>query len=88
MNVLKAARIWLGYHKAHSKKNTVRAYESILFKFCQEFDNRRLNELSTDDILSFLNRITVGKNPAPKESDTLTCQPFLISLKTTLFPIW
>ncbi len=29
MNVLKAARIWLGYHKAHSKKNTVRAYEGV-----------------------------------------------------------
>jgi site-specific recombinase XerD len=49
MNVSKAVEIWLDYHKAHSKKNTVRAYESILFKFCREFDKRRLNELSNND---------------------------------------
>ena len=66
MNVLKAVEIWLGYHKAHSKKNTVRAYESILFKLCREFDKRRLNELSTNDMLSFLNRITIGKKSSTK----------------------
>ena len=66
MNVLKAAKIWLDYHKAHSKKNTVRAYESILFKFCQEFGDRSLGELSSDDILSFPNGITAGKKFSTK----------------------
>jgi len=32
MNVLQASKIWLDYHRAHSKKNTVRAYEFTIEK--------------------------------------------------------
>lgn len=66
------------------KKNTVRAYESILFKFCREFDNRILNELSTDDILSFLNRITVGKKSSTKRIRYAHLSAFFNFIKNNL----
>ena len=33
MNVSQASKIWLDYHRAHSKENTVRAYEFTIAKF-------------------------------------------------------
>ncbi len=46
MYVSKAAIIWLDYHRAHSKKNTVRAYEWVINKFCEKVGELDLNELS------------------------------------------
>jgi hypothetical protein len=63
MNVSQASKIWLEYHRAHSKHNTVRACEFTITKFNQKFSNRNLNEVSTDDILSFMAKFTVGRKP-------------------------
>ena len=32
MNVSQASKIWLDYHRAHSKENTVRAYKFTIEK--------------------------------------------------------
>ena len=61
MIVSKTAKIWLDYHRAHSKNNTVRAYKWTIGKFCGEFGDTDLSDLSVDDILSFLNQITEGR---------------------------
>ena len=37
MKVSKAAAIWIDYHNTHSKKNTVRSYQSVIERFCQDF---------------------------------------------------
>jgi len=66
MNVSQASKIWLDYHRAHSKENTVRAYESTIAKFNQNFENLNLNELSTDVILDFMTQITEGTKPQTK----------------------
>ena len=66
MNVSKTAKIWLDYHRTHSKNNTVRAYEWTIGKFCEEFGDADLVDLSVDDILSFLNQITAGRKPQTK----------------------
>jgi hypothetical protein len=50
MNVSQASKIWLDYHRAHSKQNTVRAYEFSITKFSRNFANQTLSELSTDNI--------------------------------------
>ena len=42
------------------KKNTVRSYNAILPKFCDEFGDDNLAELNSDHILDFLSRITEG----------------------------
>ena len=36
MKVSKAATIWIDYHNTHSKKNTVRSYQSVIDRFCQD----------------------------------------------------
>jgi len=66
MNVSQASKIWLDYHRAHSKENTVRAYEFTIAKFNQNFENLNLNEVSTDDIFDFMTQITEGKKPQTK----------------------
>jgi integrase len=66
MNVSQASKIWLDYHRAHSKENTVRAYEFTIAKFNQNFENLNLNELSTDVILDFMTQITEGTKPQTK----------------------
>ena len=66
MIVSKTAKIWLDYHRAHSKNNTVRAYEWTIGKFCIEFGDTDLLDLSVDDILSFLNQITEGRKAQTK----------------------
>ena len=66
MNVSQASKIWLDYHRAHSKENTVRAYEFTIAKFNQDFANRNLNEVSTDDILDFMSKFNEGRKPQTK----------------------
>jgi integrase len=66
MNVSQASKIWLDYHRAHSKKNTVRAYEFTIEKFNLNFASLNLKEVSTDDILNFMSQITEGLKPQTK----------------------
>src|SRR5210317_1690296 len=66
MVVSKTAEIWLDYHRAHSKNNTVRAYEWTIDKFCEEYGDTDLLDLSVDNILSFLNQISEGRKPQTK----------------------
>ena len=54
MKVSKDAEIWIDYHKAHSKKNTVRSYQSVIDRFCQNFGESEIDLLTPDDVLSFL----------------------------------
>jgi site-specific recombinase XerD len=61
MQVSKAAEVCLEYHRTNSKENTIKAYEMILTKFCGQFGDRDLYDITTDDALSFLNQITAGK---------------------------
>ena len=35
------------------KKNTLRAYSLIIFRFCQEFEEHKLDEIAVDHILDF-----------------------------------
>jgi integrase len=66
MNVSQTSKIWLEYHRAHSKENTVRAYEFTIAKFNQNFANLNLNEVSTDDVLDFMTKFTEGLKPQTK----------------------
>ncbi len=70
MKVSRAAKLWLEYHKCHSKENSIRAYKLILTKFCEEFGTENFDEITTEMALSFLNRITEGKNFKPRKHVT------------------
>jgi len=43
------------------KKNTTRAYESTMLGFRERFGERDLNSLTSEEVLSFLTRITEGR---------------------------
>jgi len=66
MNVSQASKIWLEYHRAHSKYNTVRAYKFTISKFDQDYSNLNLSQVSTDNILDFMAKFTEGRKPQTK----------------------
>ena len=68
MKVSEAAKLWLEYHKCHSKENSIRAYLLVLTKFCDEFGSDDLKEITTERALSFLNRVTEGKKKQTKKT--------------------
>ncbi len=68
MKISEAARLWLEYHKCHSKENSIRAYKLVLTKFKNEFGNENMEEITTEKVLSFLNRVTEGKKPQTKKT--------------------
>ena len=48
MKVSQASKIWLDYHRAHSKNNTVKAYSRTMGKFCVEYGDADLLDLTVD----------------------------------------
>ncbi|MCB2167077.1 MAG: tyrosine-type recombinase/integrase [Deltaproteobacteria bacterium] len=48
------------------KKNTVRSYQPIIDRFCQEFGDHEVDQVTSDDVLRFLNRFTEGNKPYTK----------------------
>jgi integrase/recombinase XerD len=86
MKVSKAAKLWLEYHKSHSKENSVRAYVMIISKLCDEIGNENLNDITTERILSFLNRITEGKKPQTKRTRYSHILAFFNFIKNNLDP--
>jgi len=68
MKISQAAKLWLEYHKAHSKENSIRAYKLVLSKLCEEFGGENIEEITTERVLSFLNRITEGRKRQTKRT--------------------
>lgn len=68
MKVSKAVKICLDYHRNHSKPNTVRSYEAILTKFGLIFGDNYLGKISSEDILTFLDKITDGTRQQTKRT--------------------
>ena len=66
MKLSKAAKIWIDYHKTHSKKNTVRSYRAIIERFIHEFGDGPVEQVSPEQIFTFLNRLTEGNKPYTK----------------------
>jgi integrase/recombinase XerD len=66
MQVHEAVKIWLEYHKTNSREKTLRTYRTILLRFRDEFGERNLESLTSEEILSFLGRVTDGAKPQTK----------------------
>ena len=50
MKLSEASKLWLEYHRAHSKENSIRAYEALLGRIYEEFGDANLEDLTTDRI--------------------------------------
>jgi len=68
MRVSEASRLFLEYHKSHSKENSLRAYKLVLSKLCVDFGDENLGQITTERVLSFLTRITEGRKQQTKRS--------------------
>ena len=86
MKISEAAKFFLDYHKANSKENSVRAYNLVLSRLLEEFGNEKLEEVSTERILSFLNQITEGKKPQTKRTRFSHLMAFFNFIKNNLDP--
>jgi integrase/recombinase XerD len=86
MQVSRAVAIWLEYHKSHSRENTLKAYKTALETFSAEFADKKINELSSEDVLSFLNRVTEGKKPQTKRARYAHLTAFFNFIRNNLDP--
>jgi integrase/recombinase XerD len=86
MQVSRAAGIWLEYHKSHSRENTLKAYQAALDTFSAEFADRKISEISSEEILSFLNRVTEGKKPQTKRTRYAHLAAFFNFIRNNLDP--
>ena len=68
MKVSQAVTFWINYHRANSRDNTIRAYRELLERFCHENGEKDLQELTSDEVLDFLNGITEGKKPQTRKT--------------------
>ena len=68
MEISKTISLCLEYNRSNSKENTFTAYEMILFKFWRVCDGRKLEELNSDEVLVFLNRVTAGRKHRTKRN--------------------
>jgi integrase/recombinase XerD len=86
MKLSEAAKLWLEYHKTHSKQNSIRAYKLILSQLCEECGNEILEEINTEKVLSFLNRITEGRKRSTKRTRYSHLLSFFNFINTNLDP--
>lgn len=68
MQISEAAKLFMEYHKSHSKENSVRAYNLVVTQLLEEFGSENLEGITTERILSFLNRVTEGKKRQTKKT--------------------
>ncbi len=68
MIILQATKLWQEYHGLHSKKNTNKTYNQTFTKFKQQYGSKDIKDLSSDDILTFLNQNTKGKKQSTKRT--------------------
>ena len=86
MKVSKTAKLFLDYHKSHSKENSVRAYKLVLTQLCEEFGAENLEAITTERMLSFLNKITEGKKRQTKRTRYSHLLAFFNFIKNNLDP--
>ena len=86
MKLSQAAKLFLTYHKAHSKENSVRAYTLVIAQLLEEFGGENTEEVTTERILSFLSRITEGKKPQTKRTRYSHLLAFFNFIKNNLDP--
>jgi integrase/recombinase XerD len=86
MRVSLAASIWLEHPRSHARENTRKAYQASSGIFLGEFADAQTGEISTEDILSFLNRVTEGKKPQTRRTRYADLAAFFNFIRSNLDP--
>ena len=66
--MLQAVDFYLQYHRANSKKNTVKTCEFVLSRFIAQFGKRDLASISQEEVLTFLMSLTKDNKQATKRN--------------------
>ena len=68
------------------KKNTIRNHEYVLKRFREQFDERELESITSDEILVFLTQMTGGKKQTTKRVRYSLLKAFFNFVKNTIDP--
>jgi len=86
MRVSEASRCFLDYHRINSKTNTVRNYQFIFTRFCNQFGDRELESLTNEEILTFLTQFTEGTKQSTKRLRYSLLSAFFNFIKSSINP--
>jgi integrase/recombinase XerD len=84
MKISQAVVLCLEYHKSNSRQNTIRGYEAILSKFCQQFPDTNIEEITSNDVLSFLNHMTENRKQQTKRTRYSHLSAFFNFIKNSI----
>jgi integrase/recombinase XerD len=84
MNVSKAIDCWMEYHNLHSRKNTVKSYESTVSRLGRVLGDREPDAISSEDILAFLTDATDGSTHLTKRTRYAHLRSFFYFIKNNL----
>ncbi len=86
MKVPDAIIFCLQYHKINSKANTVKNYEFLLGKFKTSFNDRAIESITPEEIISFLANLAEGRKQNTKRGRYTTMSAFFNLITNTLLP--
>lgn len=86
MKVSDAINFCLQYHKINSRTNTIKNYTSLLAKFGNSNNNREIESIETDEIISFLAALSEGRKQNTKRSRYTTLSAFFNLMTNSLLP--
>ena len=88
MRVSEAIKCFSDYHRMNSKTNTVRNYELVLSRFCDQFGDRELGTITSDEILAFLTNLTEGTKQSTKKLRYSLLSAFFNFIKSSVDPLF
>ena len=86
MKVLQAVDFHMQYHRANSKKNTVKTCVFVLSRFAAKFTNRELNSITQEEILNFLVTLTHDNKQSTKRNRYSVLSSFYNFIISTALP--
>ncbi len=86
MKVADAITYCLQYHKINSRPNTLANYGFLLGKFGNTYNDRAIDSISTEEIITFLANITEGRKQNTKRSRYTSLSAFFNLIINTIQP--
>jgi integrase len=86
MKVADTITYCINYHKINSRPNTLANYEYLLGKFGHCYQNRNINAITTEEIITFLTTITEGRRQNTKRTRYTTLSAYFNLIINTLQP--
>ncbi len=76
MKISEAIKFCLQYQKGNSKVNTVKNYKFVLGKFGDVYNDREMDSITIEDVLSFLTGLSDGRKQNTKRGRYMTLSAF------------